>query len=105
MDKQEHGRRLKAAMSLKGLGRDAIADAAEVTVRTVTNWTSGDTMPTELERSKIRKVVGDYDVAGDPVEAAVRGSRLTEDRQYGVIGYYKKQLREQDAEEAEGRAG
>lgn len=104
MDKQEHGRRLKAAMSLNGLGREAIADAADVTVRTVTNWTSGDTMPTELERSKIRKVVGDYDVAGDPVEAAVRSSRLTEDRQHVVLGTYKRQLREQDDEAERGRS-
>lgn len=103
MDKQEHGRRLKAAMSLHGLGRERIADAAHVTVRTVTNWTSGDTMPSELERSKIREVVGDYDVAGDPVEAAVRSSRLTEDRQYVVLGTYKRQLREQDDEAERGR--
>lgn len=99
MDKHEHGRRLKGAMSLKGLGREAIADAAGVTVRTVTNWTRGETMPSELERSKIRELVGNYDSAGDPVEAAVRGSRLTEDRQYDVIGFYKRQLREQDFEE------
>lgn len=98
MDKQEHGRRLKSAMSLKGLGRDAVADVADVGARTVTNWTRGETMPTEGQRAAIRKLLGDYDVAGDPVEAAVRASRLTEDRQYGVIGYYKRQLREQDDE-------
>lgn len=100
MDKHEHGRRLKGAMSLKGLGREAIADAAGVTVRTVTNWTRGETMPSELERTKIRELVGNYDSAGDAVEAAVRASRLTEDRQYVVLGTYKRQLREQD-EEAE----
>lgn len=104
MDKQEHGPRLKAAMSLKGLGREAIADKAEVTVRTVTNWTRGETMPTELERAKIRELLGPYDIGGDPVEAAVRSSRLTEDRQYGVIGYYKRQLREQDDEAERGRS-
>jgi transcriptional regulator with XRE-family HTH domain len=96
MDKQEHGRRLKAAMSLKGLGREAVADAAGVSARTVTNWTRGATMPSEAER----RLLGDYDVGGDPVEVAVRASRLTEDRQYVVLGTYKRQLREQD-EEAE----
>lgn len=102
MDKQEHGLRLKGAMSLKGLGREAIADKAGVTVRTVTNWTRGDTMPSELERAKIRELLGNYDAAGDPVEAAVRGSDLTEDRQYVVLGTYKRLLREQDEESGRG---
>lgn len=102
MDKQEHGRRLKSAMSLKGLGREAIADQAGVTVRTVTNWTRGETMPSELERAKVRELVGNYDSAGDPVEAAVRGSRLTEDRQYVVLGVYKRELRQQDEERERG---
>lgn len=102
MDKQEHGRRLKGAMSLRGLGRDAVADAANVSARTVTNWTSGATMPSELERALMRQLLGNYDSEGDPVEAAVRASRLTEDRQYAVLGTYKRQLREQD-DEAERR--
>lgn len=103
MDKQEHGLRLKAAMSLKGLGRDAIADRAQVTVRTVTNWTRGETMPSELEKARIRELVGNYDSAGDPVEVAVRGSRLTEDRQYVVLGVYKRELRQQDEEAERGQ--
>lgn len=103
MDKQEHGSRLKAAMSLHRLGREAIADKAGVTARTVTNWTRGETMPSELERSLIRELVGNYDAEGDPVEAAVRASRLTEDRQYVVLGTYKRQLREQDDEAERGR--
>lgn len=102
MDKQEHGRRLKGAMSLKGLGRDAVADVAGVSARTVTNWTRGATMPSEAERVSLRALLGDYDAAGDPVEAAVRASRLTEDRQYVVLGTYKRQLREQDEEQERG---
>lgn len=98
MDKQEHGRRLKGAMSLRSLGREAISDATGVSARTVTNWTRGATMPSEGERAVLRALLGAYDTEGDPVEAAVRSSRLTEDRQYGVIGYYKRQLREQDDE-------
>lgn len=100
MNKQEHGRRLKAAMGLKGYGREAIADALEVSDRTVTNWTRGATMPTLGQRARIRELLGDYDADGDAVEVAVRSSRLTEDRQYVVLGTYKRQLREQD-EEAE----
>lgn len=103
MDKQEHGRRLKSAMSLHGLGREAISDATGVEARTVTNWTRGATMPNEGQRVTLRRLLGDYDAAGDPVEAAVRASRLTEDRQYVVLGTYKRQLREQDDEAERGR--
>lgn len=102
MDKQEHGRRLKGAMSLRGLSREAIADITGSSARTVTNWTRGATMPSEGDRALLRAVLGSYDTEGDPVEAAVRASRLTEDRQYVVLGTYKRQLREQDEEE--GRA-
>jgi len=52
----------------------------------------------------LRNLLGDYDNPGDPVEVAIRSSRLTEDRQYAVLGVYKRQLREQD-EETEGRRG
>ena len=76
--------------------RTAIADMAGVNPRTVTNWTSGRTMPSEQERVLLRRVLGNYDDPGDPVEAAVRGSRLTDDRQYVVLGVYKRELREQD---------
>ena len=103
MDKQEHGRRLKSAMGLRGLSRDSIADVTGASARTVTNWTRGATMPSDGDRALLRAVLGSYDTEGDPVEAAVRASRLTEDRQYGVIGYYKRQLREQDDEAERGR--
>lgn len=103
MNKQEHGRRLKSAMSLRGQSREAIADVADVTVRTVTNWTKGETMPTEGQKALLRAVLGVYDAPGDPVEAAVKASRLTEDRQYVVLGTYKRELREQD--EDQGRRG
>lgn len=104
MEKVEHGLRLKAAMARKRLGREAIADATRVKPRTVTNWTSGATMPSDTERAALRRLLGDYDDPGDPVEIAVRGSRLTEDRQYVVLGVYKRELRQQD-EETEGRRG
>lgn len=96
MNKQEHGLRLKGAMSLRGMSRDAVADLAGVKPRTVTNWTSGATMPSEGEKALLRAALGAYDAPGDPVEAAVKASRLTEDRQYVVLGTYKRELREQD---------
>lgn len=100
MDKAEHGRRLKQAMSDQGLDRQAVGDIAGATPRTVTNWTTGYSMPNGEQRQLLRRALGPYDSEGDPVEVAVRASRLTEDRQYAVIGTYKRHLREQD--EAEG---
>lgn len=99
MDKAEHGRRLKAAMSLHRQSRQAIADLTNKGERTVTNWTTGFSMPDEADRANLRRVLGDYDAPGDPVESAVKASRLTEDRQYKVLGVYKRELREQDEDQ------
>lgn len=99
MDKREHGRRLKTAMAARGFNRQVIADATGVNARTVTNWTTGETLPQPIERAALVELLGDYAAGGDPVETAVRGSRLTEDRQYEVLGTYKRLLRQQDEEE------
>lgn len=95
MDKREHGERLARAIRVRGLSRTTVATAANVKPRTVTNWTSGETMPSERERDALRNLLGPYDAEGDPVEVAVRMSGLTEDRQATVIGFYLRQLREQ----------
>lgn len=100
MDKLEHGRRLKQAMARKGVGRDAVADAAGVKSRTVTNWTSGATMPSERERAALQVLFPGYDSIGDPVEVAVRSSELHEWRQDAVLSVYKRNLYEQRAEES-----
>jgi transcriptional regulator with XRE-family HTH domain len=105
MEKEDHGKALAAVMARKGLSRQDVADVAGVNVRTVTNWTTGKTMPSRAERETLRRYLGVYDdTEGDPVERAVRASRLTEDRQYAVLGVYKRELREQD-EADEGRRG
>lgn len=103
MEKEEHAKRLRQAMARTGTSRVVIADLVGKTTRTVTNWTTGHAMPDPADRAKLRRLLGDYDDPGDPVELAVRNSRLTEDRQYVVLGTYKRQLREQD--EDEGRRG
>lgn len=104
MDKAEHGRRLRAAMaSHAGGNRTTVADAVGVGVRTVTNWTSGKTMPSERERVLLRRLLGPYDQAGDPVELAVRSSELIEWRQDAVVSTYKRHLHEQ--RQGEERAG
>src|SRR5690242_1608630 len=69
VDKTEHGRLLTEAMAAKRMGRQVVADATGVRVRTVTNWTSGSTMPSEVERLALRRLLGDdYDRPGDAVE-------------------------------------
>ena len=100
MDKKQHGDRLRAAMASKGHDRQVIADAAGVGVRTVTNWTTGKTMPSPGERDVLRKLLGPYDAEGDQVEIAVRGSELHEWRQDAVLSFYKKNLHEQRGEVA-----
>jgi transcriptional regulator with XRE-family HTH domain len=100
MDKQEHGTALKAAMARQGMDRSVIADATGVAVRTVTNWTTGATMPSPRERELLHRLLGAYDQGGDPVEVAVRSSELTEWRQDAVLSFYKRNLHEQRAEAA-----
>ena len=98
MDKQEHGTRLGRAIRLRGLSRTTVADAANVKPRTVTNWTSGETMPSERERDALRSLLGPYDSEGDPVEVAVRMSGLAPFRQSKVIAAYQEQLHDQGRE-------
>jgi transcriptional regulator with XRE-family HTH domain len=96
MEKQEHGRRLKEAIGRRAdVDRQVVADKAGVKTRTVTNWTSGETMPTPAQRDALRELLGDYDADGDAVEVALANSALTEDRRYAVLSTYKRHLREQ----------
>lgn len=91
---------LKAAMSLKGFDRSAVALATKVNARTVTNWTSGATMPSPREREVLRQILGPYDDEGDAVERAIRSSELQPHRQSAVIYEYQRQLYEQRADRA-----
>lgn len=101
VDKAEHGPLLTRAMAERGVGRQVVADATGVRVRTVTNWTSGATMPSETERMALRRLLGDdYDRPGDAVERAVRASELHEWRKDAVLSFYKRNLHEQRAEAA-----
>lgn len=87
-------------MAARRLDRQVVADAAGVKPRTVTNWTSGTTMPSATERSALRQLLGDYDNPGDAVEVAVRSSDLHEWRQDAVLSFYKRNLHEQRGEVA-----
>lgn len=101
MDKQEHAAALARAVGASGLSRKEIADVVGRGVRTVSNWTSetSPTMPTEHEKTLLRRLLGPYDAAGDPVELAIRSSPLVTFRQTKVIGYYQEQLHEQRLQE------
>lgn len=99
MDKASHGPQLKAAMIRRGLSRTAVADYVGRKERTVTNWTTGSTMPDAAELELLEELLGPYRHEGDPVEVAVRASGLTEDRQLAVLHAYKRELREQDEAE------
>lgn len=99
MNKEDHGKRLAAAMAAKRFGREVVADATDRDVRTVTNWTRGKTMPSEAERIILRSLLGDYDSPGDPVEVAIRGSQLQDWRQDAVVSFYKRNLFEQSQSE------
>lgn len=98
-EKRDHGLRLKVAMSRARVDRQRIADATGVKPRTVTNWTSGKTMPTEAEKTVLRNLFGDYDNPGDPVEVAIDRSELHDWRRDRVKSEYKRQLQEQRREE------
>lgn len=91
------GERLAAARKRAGFAtQQSLGDLIGVAGRTVRNWETGKTSPDVAMLSRLREELGAFDSAGDPVEVAVRESRLTEDRQYVVLGVYKRELREQD---------
>ena len=101
MDKAEHGRRLKQAMASGQVDRRVVADALGVNPRTVTNWTSGATLPSAREREALRRLMGDYDSDGDPVERALAASGLPAWRQDAVRSEYRRHLYEQERESAQ----
>lgn len=102
MDKEVHGRLLEQAMTKQRVGRKAVAEVVGKSTRTVTNWTSGYTMPTLHERELLRGMLGPYDAEGDAVEVAVRQSSLVKWRQDAVISTYERHLYDQGREEVTG---
>lgn len=100
MDKAEHGPLLKAAMARHSYSRADVANELGVKVRTVTNWTSGATMPDAGDLERLRRMLGPYDAAGDPVEVAIANSELVDWRQDAVRSVYRRNLHEQRGEAA-----
>lgn len=101
MDRHEHADALRQAMAERQVGRQAIADATGKTYRSVSYWISREnpTLPSEADRATLRRLLGPYDQATDPVERAILMSDLTQDRKHGLIGFYLRLRREQELEE------
>ncbi len=99
------GTRLQIARKRAGIRtQEALGDLVGVSAKTIRNYETNKTRPVDPAiLDALREHVGEFDLPGDPVEAAVRASRLTEDRQYVVLGTYKRQLREQDEESERGQ--
>lgn len=94
------GERLQAARKRAGFRtQQALGDVLGRSARTIRNWETDKTLPDVADLAELRQVLGNFDTDTDPVESAVRASRLTEDRQYVVIATYKRELRQQSEEE------
>lgn len=100
-EKAAHGLLLTRAMAVKRTTTIGLAAELDVDRKTVGNWKAGRTMPSPADMVRLEEIFGAYREDGDPVEIALRGSALTEDRQYEVIGFYKRKLREQQEETGE----
>lgn len=102
MEKAEHAAKLRRAMAEQGVSRDAVADYVGVAPRSVTNWTSEKKpmMPGPVERAALRRLLGDYDMEGDPVEVAIERSTLIRWRRDELKAAYQRHLYEQAREEA-----
>jgi hypothetical protein len=100
-EKRQHAASLRKAMSVKRIDQQTVATAVGRSKRTIGNWTSetSPTVPDEGEREILRRLLGPYDTVGDPVEVALAGCDLTEDRRHEVLAVYKRLLRQQAAEE------
>ena len=99
--KQAHGKALREALAAHPTAdRFAIEAVTGRGYRTVTNWLNGHNMPDETAKAAMRRLLGNYEAAGDPVERAVRRSELIEWRQDAVLAVYKRNLYEQQAEAA-----
>lgn len=93
------GTRLQIARKRAGFKtQQQLADALGVSSRTVRNYETNETRPDVTVLDTLRKLLGNFDAGGDPVEAAIRNSELVEWRQDTVVGFYKRNLAEQREE-------
>lgn len=90
------GQRLQAARKAAGFRtQESLGDAIGVSGKTIRNYEGGKTHPDAGTLARLRRLLGEFDVQGDPVEVAVRQSELIEWRQDAVLSTYKRNLHEQ----------
>lgn len=95
------GLRLKTLREERRWSQQQLADALGVSTKTVSNWENGRNDP-RSSLGAIEKLFGTSltENHADPVEAAIRASRLAEWRQDAVLSFYKRNLHEQAIEAA-----
>lgn len=102
MDDAEYGERLKVARKAKGWTQRDLGDLINRSSRMIRDYENGSRAVEPPLRAEIRRHLGDFDAEGDPVELAVKRTRLVEWRKSDVITTYQRHLFEQD--EAERRS-
>lgn len=99
MNEDTYGARLQIARKRAGYKtQQQLADIVGVSGKTIRNYETGKTAPDVAMRDKLRRLLGNFDAEGDQVEAAIRNSELVEWRQDTVVGFYKRNLAEQQEE-------
>lgn len=107
MDNKELGEILRDLRERKGWTQEHVADLIGTTARTVGNWERGETSPrnklgalSEVYGPDLRVIstgqVFEVKNSGDPVERAIKGSRLTLSNQHHLIGTYHEMLEDQE---------
>lgn len=99
--RETFGQRLQAARKAAGYRtQDSLGDAIGTSGKTIRNYEGDKYRPPADALAKLRRLLGEFDVEGDPVEVAVRQSELIEWRQDAVLSTYKRNLHEQREERA-----
>jgi transcriptional regulator with XRE-family HTH domain len=95
------GQRIKRMREERHWSQEVLADYLGVSARAVGNWENDKNQP-RSRLGALEKVFKESleDRSGDPVEAAIRATELTEWRQDAVLSFYKRNLYEQREEQA-----
>lgn len=103
MEQTGFGDKLRRARKVAGYTQRQLGDAIGVSEKAVRTWETGQTASDRIDpasRVNLRKVLGDFDAEGDPVEVAIRRSGLVKWRQDRVISVYEEHVYDQGREAA-----
>jgi transcriptional regulator with XRE-family HTH domain len=76
----------------------ALGDVVGVSGKSIRNYERNVYPPPPDKREALRRVLGEFDTEGDPVEVALRQSQLQPWRQAALIAEYQRHLHEQQRE-------